>query len=853
MTAAACFVFIFVSFHLLCKTCAELRIKVIAGTGESDYSGDGGPGTAAEGYDPLGIWSDRKGNTYFVDITGSGVRCVNATTGIIQTVLGQGYANNAFSSAGGPGTSISITNPWGITADTLEENLYITDQYHVWKYNIITEMAVRYAGPDIQTSAHTGDGGPATSASFRSPSGICMSAEGNVYVTDISAHVVRVITAVGQKISLFAGTPNVQGFNGDGHRYDATDVKFRLPLSCYIDTHGVMFIGDSYNKRVRKIDIPSASALVSTYAGGGDGSPDGIPAIAFDLGVVRGVCGDLDGNIFVAANDLNRVMKIDAVTHIISTFIGNGFYGKNLGISLATDAVTGPNDVYYDPYTDGLFFTESNTLVKRTITLAAPSSLPSSAPSSPTFAPTFIPTAVPTFGPTFIPTTVPTFAPTFIPTAVPTFAPTFIPTTVPTFGPTFIPTTVPTFAPTFAPTFIPTTVPTFAPTFIPTTVPTFASTFIPTTVPTFAPTFIPTAVPSFAPTFIPTTVPSFAPTFIPTTVPTFAPTFAPTFIPTTVPTFAPTFIPTTVPTFAPTFIPTAVPTFAPTFIPTAVPTFAPTFFPTAVPTFAPTFIPTTVPTFAPTFIPTAVPTFAPTFIPTAVPTFAPTFIPTAVPTFAPTFIPTAVPTLAPNVNDIVHIEGTVIISNVKSNVLNNASTTAVMQALRNVSGSAQTIEITKSKILTKKGHMHRLDDTYPFQVDFIAAYYLSYFSGWNSSYLTQVKRKSLEDAVEDGTFEHVLQHLASIHNVTQLMVATCDTITLSADSISSDSSSNSKDEDDMLSSGAIAGIVIGVVIVVGLFFFFFIRSPFSKNENKINPSSKEANMFRSRFFLDMKA
>jgi hypothetical protein len=245
-----------------------------------------------------------------------------------------------------------------------------------------------------------------------------------------------------------------------------------------------------------------------------------------------------------------------------------------------------------------------------------------------------------------------------------------------------------------------------------------------------------------------------------------------------------------------------------------------------------------------TFVKKTITIGSPSSIPSSAPSL-PSSFPSSVPSspVASTLVPTFSPSLAPNVNEKVHIEATVIISNVNSNVLNNASATAVIQALHNISASAQTVEVTNTKLFTKKGRMYRTVQaatTYSFQIDFIASYYLSYYSGWNSTYLTQVKWKTIKVAVEDGSFQHVLQYLASVHNATQLMDVTCDTISFSSDSVSSDSfSSTSKDSSITLSGGAIAGIVIGVSIA-SILVFFFVRNRYLINENKIIPS-KEVN------------
>jgi hypothetical protein len=137
----------------------------------------------------------------------------------------------------------------------------------------------------------------------------------------------------------------------------------------------------------------------------------------------------------------------------------------------------------------------------------------------------------------------------------------------------------------------------------------------------------------------------------------------------------------------------------------------------------------------------------------------------------------------------------------------------ITAAVYNISGSDQEVKITATKLLNKKGHMQGLaDTTYRFKIDMLVVYYLSYYSGWNSSYVAEMKSKAMKDAVEEGTFTRVLQNLAEARNATQLLTVTCDTVTLLSTIISPDSASSFSSSDyksHKLSDGAVAGIVVG--------------------------------------------
>jgi hypothetical protein len=117
------------------------------------------------------------------------------------------------------------------------------------------------------------------------------------------------------------------------------------------------------------------------------------------------------------------------------------------------------------------------------------------------------------------------------------------------------------------------------------------------------------------------------------------------------------------------------------------------------------------------------------------------------------------------------------------------------------------------------------DTTYRFKIDTLVVYYLSYCSGWNSSYVAEMKLKTMKEAVEEGTFTRVLQNLAEARNATQLLTVTCDTVTLLSTIVSLDSASSSSSGDyksRKLSDGAVAGIVVGSFMALVFFVLFML-------------------------------
>jgi streptogramin lyase len=106
------------------KLTPQGQLKVIAGNGAEGYGGDNGPATAAELNLPVGVAVDAQGNVYIADRGNNRVRRVDAATGIISTVAGNG--TRGFSGDGGAATSAELSGPWAVAVDN-SHNIFIAD------------------------------------------------------------------------------------------------------------------------------------------------------------------------------------------------------------------------------------------------------------------------------------------------------------------------------------------------------------------------------------------------------------------------------------------------------------------------------------------------------------------------------------------------------------------------------------------------------------------------------------------------------------------------------------------------------------------------------------------------------
>ena len=209
---------------------------------------------------------------------------------------------------------------------------------------IITTVAGTGAG------GFSGDGGYATAAHLKLPTGVALDVQNNIYIADCSNHCIRRVDATGAtigKIFTVAGNGGGSGgYGGDGGLAISTTAQLNFPYDMAVDaTTGNLYIADQGNYRIRMVD---ATGHLSTITGSGTSSysGDGGPAIYATLFSPRGVSIDPSGNIYIADVVNHRVRRIDAATGYIHTYAGNGTSGYSGDNGAAASAqLRGPNSV----------------------------------------------------------------------------------------------------------------------------------------------------------------------------------------------------------------------------------------------------------------------------------------------------------------------------------------------------------------------------------------------------------------------------------------------------------------------------------------------------------------------------
>jgi sugar lactone lactonase YvrE len=240
-----------------------------------------------------------------------------STTGVVTTVVGNGIGG--FSGDGGAATIATLNTPIGLAVDNAGD-LYIADAFNnrVRKVNSARVITTVAGDGDARFS---GDHAAATSASLSAPFGVAVDKAGNLYIADTSNHRIRRVDTSGM-IATVAGNGR-EGFFGDGG--EATQASLNFPTGVAVDRAGNLFITDQSNHRIRKVNTVG---VITTVAGNGreSFSGDGGGATQASLNLPTGMAVDAAGNLFIADTSNHRIRKV-STAGVITTVVGNGIGG----------------------------------------------------------------------------------------------------------------------------------------------------------------------------------------------------------------------------------------------------------------------------------------------------------------------------------------------------------------------------------------------------------------------------------------------------------------------------------------------------------------------------------------------
>jgi sugar lactone lactonase YvrE len=326
-------------------------IATIAGNGQGNYFGDGGPATAAGLDSPVAVVVDKNGNLFIADQTENRIREVNAS-GIITTIAGNGAAG--YSGDGGPATAATLNSPMGLAMDT-SGNLYIADTFNQ-RIRKITRAGI------ISTIAGTvyglsGDGGPATQAMLGNPYGVAVDSYGTVYIADRDNNRIRTVTRNGiiQTVA-GSGAQLAGGFSGDGG--PAISAQLYFPEAVTVDGDDNIYIADTSNWRIRMVSHGTINTIFGAGPHAGDPSPNEAPALGRWLESPQSLVLDRAGNLFVASDE--SVLRLS--TSGLSNYWVNSFLQTEPGLGdngpAALASLSFPRGIALDP-AGNLFIADS--------------------------------------------------------------------------------------------------------------------------------------------------------------------------------------------------------------------------------------------------------------------------------------------------------------------------------------------------------------------------------------------------------------------------------------------------------------------------------------------------------------
>lgn len=340
------------------------ELEDVAGVpGRRGYSGDGADALQARLGSPMGIAVDRFGSIYISDTANHRVRRVDARTGEIETVVGTG--KRGFDNDGGNADMATLNGPTGLAFDTLG-NLYIADTGNQ-RIRMYTPKGYLYTVAGDGRRGYNGNGMKPLSSSLNNPTGVAVSPQGELYISDTGNNLVRKIDRLSGFLVNVVGTGEA-GNSGDLEL--AENARLNKPSALVFDTRGNLFIADTGNHQIRWVE--PRRRLIFTIAGTGERGFSGegdrkCTDSAFSN--PTGLAVDKQGRLYISDTDNQRIRRLTVESRMDSkvvTVVGSGERGYNGDGMDAWDAKLAYPGALVITRHDMLFLVDTgNNLVRR--------------------------------------------------------------------------------------------------------------------------------------------------------------------------------------------------------------------------------------------------------------------------------------------------------------------------------------------------------------------------------------------------------------------------------------------------------------------------------------------------------
>src|SRR3954469_7046820 len=282
---------------------AEYLITTAVGTGEKGFAGDGGPAQAALLNGPFDVAFDSAGNLFFSDTFNHRIRRVDARTGVIRTIAGNGEAG--YAGDRGPATQASLNEPYGIAIDRAG-NIFVADRLNrrIRRIDAASGVITTLAGTG---EAYSGDGGPAPRAGLPEPNGLALDAEErHLYIADVADHRVRIVDLSAGTIDTFAGTGQAE-HGGDGA--PAREARIFGARAVKLGPDGAVYILERQGSSLRAVD-PQTGAIATIAGTGARGfGGDGGAALAAIFDAPKEMALAPDGDILIVDTENHAIRR----------------------------------------------------------------------------------------------------------------------------------------------------------------------------------------------------------------------------------------------------------------------------------------------------------------------------------------------------------------------------------------------------------------------------------------------------------------------------------------------------------------------------------------------------------------
>ncbi len=293
------------------------EIRTVAGTGKIADGGDAGPALETNIGNPFGVEEGPDGAIYITEVSNHRVRRLDLKSGQLTTVAGTG--RKGYSGDGGPATAAELNEPYEVRFDQAG-NMYFVEMKNAVIRRVDAKTGIISTIAGTGEAGYSGDGGPATKATFRQPHSIALDGHGSMYIADIGNHRIRRLDLNSGKVETIAGTGEKK-LPAAGTAALGQAILGPRALAIDGDT---MWIALREGNSIWRLNL--ADGIIHHVAGGNAKglSGDGGPAAKAGFGGPKGIAVGPDGKVVVADTENQAIRRIDPTAGTIETIAGEG-------------------------------------------------------------------------------------------------------------------------------------------------------------------------------------------------------------------------------------------------------------------------------------------------------------------------------------------------------------------------------------------------------------------------------------------------------------------------------------------------------------------------------------------------